>query len=112
MHPQHHDQPKGRLGGSDGHGLRGDGLLGGHTHGLGPGGSGEILALDLGRRRAATVVVDGLLSLGSVLLSRFAEDLGCVPSALGGKVTKLSSLLVGTVVKQSVGVSHIAGHWV
>lgn len=56
----------------------------------------QVLALDFRRRRAATVVVDGLLGLGGVLLGGFSEKFGSVSGSLCGKVTKLSRLLIGT----------------
>lgn len=62
---------------------------------VGLGGSREVLLLDLGRGRASTVLVDGLLGLGGVLLGKSLDGLGCVGSLLAGEIPDLSSLLAG-----------------
>jgi hypothetical protein len=57
------------------------------------GSSGEVFLLDLGRCGASTVLVDGVLSLGSVLLGKTLNSLGSVSSVLVGEALDLSSLL-------------------
>jgi hypothetical protein len=57
------------------------------------GSSGEVLLLDLGRCGASTVLVDGVLSLGSVLLGKTLNSLGSVSSVLVSEALDLSSLL-------------------
>lgn len=65
------------------------------------GGSREILLLDLSRLlnlsrgRASAVLVDGLLSLGSVLLSKSLDCLRRVGSLLASKIPDLTRLLGG-----------------
>ena len=59
------------------------------------GGSGEVLLLDLSGRRASTVLVDGLLSLGGVLLGQALDSLGSIGGLLAGDIPELSSLLAG-----------------
>ena len=58
-----------------------------------PGGSGEVLLLDLGRRRASTVLVDRLLSLSSSLLGVALNGLGSISGVLVGKTLDLRGLL-------------------
>ena len=60
--------------------------------------SREALLLDLGRGRASTVLVEGLLGLCSVLLGVALESLGGVASVLRSEIPQLVSLLVGQVV--------------
>ena len=86
--------------------LRSNRLRGGNTCGLALRRRREVLTLDFGRRGAATVVVDGLLSLGGVLLSGFTEDLGRVSGALSSKIAKLSGLLVGANHEESAKHPH------
>lgn len=60
---------------------------------VGLGGRREVLLLNLSRGRAATVLVDGLLGLGGVLLCKTLDGLGSVGSLLASEVPELSSLL-------------------
>jgi hypothetical protein len=88
---------KGRLGNGLPVEIRGCGTLlpgGGRERRVG--GSGEVLLLDLwGTRTSTTVLVDGLLSLGSGLLSVALDGLGGVAGVLVSQTLDLSSLLAG-----------------
>lgn len=60
-------------------------------------GGGEVLLLDLRRGRAATVLVDSLLRLRSVLLGVALHSLGSISSVLVGKTLDLSCLLASNL---------------
>jgi hypothetical protein len=57
------------------------------------GSRGEVLLLDFRRGGASTVLVDGVLSLGSVLLGKTLDGLGGVSGVLIRETLDLSGLL-------------------